>query len=286
MPRSVAPALFSRRRNLNRYFNESAEMSTPPRQRCNVLGVSIDALDLKGAVDRIGQWARLRESRYVCICNVHSVVTATRDPQVFNAIENADAATPDGAPVAWLMRATLQAPRQRRVSGPDLMEAYLREAEKRGECIGFYGSGEETLQKLKSSLLNKLPALNIGCLIAPPFRPLTHHELQGYVREINDAGVRVLFVGLGCPKQEIWMAEQRGKIGAVMVGVGAAFDFEAGTVRRAPSWMREAGLEWLHRLFSEPRRLWRRYLTTNSVFIWKGLSAIISALREKARSVG
>jgi N-acetylglucosaminyldiphosphoundecaprenol N-acetyl-beta-D-mannosaminyltransferase len=232
----------------------------------DVLGVGIDALTFDHALSRIARWASQRESRYVCICNVHSVVTASRDAGFSAVLNGADLATPDGAPVAWVLR-RLGHRAQQRVSGPDLMWDYLALAAKSGEPTFLFGSSEQTLQALQARLRNLLPTLNIVGAIAPPFRPATPAEDQAHVDAINQSGATTVWVSLGCPKQEFWMASHRGRVQAVMIGVGAAFDFHAGTVQRAPSWMRDHGLEWLHRLLSEPGRLWKRYLVTNILFL-------------------
>lgn len=240
-----------------------------------VLEAFIDALTWEQAIRQIVAWATARESRYVCICNVHSVVTTTRDVEFKIAVNNADMATPDGAPIAWALR-RLGHPGQERINGPDLMWRYLAEAERRGQVVFFYGGTEDTLAKLQASLLRAFPRLRIGGLVSPPFRPLSAEEDEAYARQINAAGTAVLFVGIGCPKQEKWMAAHRGRIQAVMVGVGAAFDYHAGTIRRAPPWMQRCGLEWFHRLLSEPRRLWKRYLVTNSIFVMRMLPWLLS----------
>lgn len=236
------------------------------RKTTPVLGASVDVLGWDEAVSRLVRWGEQRESRYVCICNVHSVVTAAQDERFMRVINGADLATPDGMPVAWMLRALGQRG-QPRINGPDLMWRYLAEAQRLGQVVSFYGSTEETLRRLRDALRSAFPELKIGALISPPFRALSKDEQRAYVDRIHEAGTAVLFVGLGCPKQEVWMAQQRGRINAVMVGVGAAFDYHAGTVERAPKWMQHSGLEWLHRLASEPRRLWRRYLVTNSVYV-------------------
>ena len=231
---------------------------------------------MAGAVQRMATWAQHRESRVVCICNVHSVVTAAQDPAFMRAIESADLATPDGAPVAWMLRRQGVAT-QTRVSGPDLMLDYCAHAAARGEAIFLYGSTEATLKALQQQLQTRWPALRIAGALSPPFRPPSEAEDEADVQAINASGARTVWVSLGCPKQELWMAAHRGRIQAVMVGVGAAFDFHAGTVPRAPAWMRRNGLEWLHRLASEPRRLGRRYLVSNTVFMWRAALQLVKA---------
>jgi N-acetylglucosaminyldiphosphoundecaprenol N-acetyl-beta-D-mannosaminyltransferase len=163
---------------------------------------------------------------------------------------------------------------QRRVSGPDLMWALCERCAAEGLPIYCYGSSDQTLVLLAQRLQAAFPGLQVA-MESPPFRPLSVEEDAAAVDRINASGAGLVFVGLGCPKQERWMAEHRGRVHAVMLGVGAAFDFHAGTVARAPQWMQRTGLEWLHRLVSEPRRLWRRYLTTNSVFIWKAACQLL-----------
>jgi len=231
-----------------------------------VLGVPISAVDWDEALERVERWGESRESRYVCLCNVHSVVTATRDPSFLDVVAQADMATPDGAPIAWMMR-RLGRPAQRRVSGPDLMWAHCERAARSGAPVFLLGSTEATLAALCERLRDAFPALRIAGTLSPPFRPLSDAEDADLVARVNDSGAHVVFVSLGCPKQERWMAEHRGRIRAVMLGVGAAFDFHSGLVTRAPAWMRQAGLEWLHRLASEPGRLWKRYVSTNSRFL-------------------
>lgn len=231
-----------------------------------VLSVQIDALSWEAAVARLCAWASVRESRYVTICNVHVVASASRDPAYRDVINGSDMATPDGAPVAWMLRRQGRS-NQPRISGPDLMWALCERAADEGLAIYCYGSTPSTLALLQARLQSAFPALRMT-MESPPFRPLSAEEDTATVERINASGACIVFVGLGCPKQERWMAEHRGRINAVMIGVGAAFDFHAGTVRRAPEWMREHGLEWLHRLASEPRRLWRRYLVTNTLFVF------------------
>ena len=237
----------------------------PVRTTGPVLGANIDALSWDAAMIRLLGWARARESRYVTICNVHVVVSASRDAEYRNMINSADMATPDGAPVAWMMR-RLGFKGQPRISGPDLTGLLCERCETEDLPVYFYGSTESTLIQLEKQLHAKFPKLQMY-MESPPFRALTPTEDAETVDRINASGAGIVFVGLGCPKQERWIAQHRGRVNAVMIGVGAAFDFHAGTVPRAPEWMRNNGLEWLHRLASEPRRLWKRYLVTNTLFI-------------------
>jgi len=236
------------------------------RKTLSVLGSPIDCIDSAAAVAQISAWAASRESRYVCICNAHSIVTAREDPAFREALAQADMSTPDGWPVAWMLR-RLGATTQRRLSGPDLMLDYCASAAATGESIFLYGSTQTTLDALENRLKRHWPGLVIAGRYAPPFRPLTPQEDESAIAEINRSGAGTVWVSLGCPKQELWMASHRDRIHAVMIGVGAAFDFHAGTTKRAPQWMRDHALEWLHRLMSEPRRLWKRYLVTNTLFV-------------------
>lgn len=248
------------------------------RKTGSVLGSPIDAVTWDEALGRVTTWGAARESRYICICNVHSVVTAQGDPGFSRVLAEADLCTPDGAPVAWMLR-RLGFGDQQRINGPDLMWKYLARAEKLGQVVSFYGGSSKTLDILTARILQAFPDVKIGVSISPPFRPLTSEEDEADVRRINECGTAVLFVGLGCPKQESWMAQHRGRVAAVMIGVGAAFDYHAGTIQRAPLWMQKSGLEWLHRLASEPRRLWRRYLVTNSIFIVQAAKQLLGRSR-------
>jgi len=187
-------------------------------------------------------------------------------PDFRRVLLEADLVTPDGMPVVWSLRLTGDR-RATRVYGPDLTLLILEAAAREGLPVGFYGASPATLGKLAARLTRRFPALHISCLHAPPFRPLTPEEDERAVMEIENSRTRILFVGLGAPKQERWMAAHRGRIPAVMIGVGAAFDFHAGTKPQAPRWMQRAGLEWLFRLSAEPRRLAPRYLRQNPRFL-------------------
>lgn len=249
-------------------------MAISERRTAPVLGVPIDVIGWEAALDRLMVWGAARESRYVTICNAHVVVTASRDSDYLAVISGSDMATPDGAPVAWMLRRVAD-DAQRRISGPDLMWKLLERSAENGLPVYFYGSMPDTLAQLCAVVERTFPGLKVTGTCSPPFRALSDVEDAEHVRHINESGAGLVFVGLGCPKQECWMAEHRGRVSAVMLGVGAAFDFHAGTVKRAPEWMQRNGLEWLHRLFSEPRRLWRRYLVTNTQFVLGALRQLV-----------
>jgi len=236
------------------------------RVGARVLGSHIDALGWTPCLERIALWAKRGESRAIVQCNVHSVVTARREPAFAAAIRSADLAAPDGWPIAWCLR-RLGFADQERIGGPDLMWRCCALAAHAGLPVFLYGGGDETLARLRARLQQAFPGLRIAGCYAPPFRALSPEEDARAVAAIEHSGARIVFVALGCPKQEAWIAAHRGRIHAVMLGVGAAFDFHAGLTPRAPRWMRDHGLEWLHRLLAEPRRLGRRYVVTNTLFV-------------------
>lgn len=244
----------------------------------DVIGVPIDSITWDGAVDKIADWGRNRESRVVCICNSHSLVTARGDSAFMSVVRDADMATPDGAPVAFMIGRLLSS-KQDRINGPDLMLRVCARFQDIGLKIFLYGGSEAALKLLVDRVARDFPRLQVVGAYSPPFRPLTDEEDNAVVNSINKSGASVVWVGLGCPKQELWMHEHRGRINAVMVGVGAAFDYHSGLIKRAPLWMRNCGFEWFHRLMSEPRRLWRRYLVTNSKFIFYAMVQFLSRFR-------
>lgn len=250
-------------------------MSVHSKKVISVIGAPIDQVTWEDAVQRLAWWGDKHESCVVCICNAHSVVTAKQDQEFNQVLKHADMSTPDGAPVAWMIKKVSGQP-QDRINGPDLMLRYCEYAEKVGQSIYLYGGKESTLDILIDVLKAKYPNLKIAGYLSPPFRDLTADEKAKIVKDINDSGAHTVWVGLGCPKQEKWMHEHKGKVNAVMVGVGAAFDYHAGTIKRAPKWMQNSGLEWFHRLYSEPKRLWKRYLVTNTLFIIYAAKQLVS----------
>jgi N-acetylglucosaminyldiphosphoundecaprenol N-acetyl-beta-D-mannosaminyltransferase len=217
--------------------------------------------------DYIVELAHGSSGGYVCVASVHMVMEAYDSESFRRVVNAARLVTPDGMPLVWSLR-LMGITGAERVDGMSLTPVLLDEAQRRGLVVGFYGSTPEVLAAIQQRVRRLYPQLKLHYLFSPPFRPLTRSEEDQVVRDIESSKVQLLFVGLGCPKQEEWMARQRHRVSAVMVGVGAAFDVLAGVRRRAPAWMQRAGLEWLFRLGQEPRRLWRRYLYHNPRFVY------------------
>jgi len=237
----------------------------------DVLGMRVDATSYEDASERVVQWAREERSAYVCVATVHMVMEAFDSESFSRTVNGADLIIPDGMPLVWALKA-LGVRGASQVCGPNLMPRVIERAARENVPIGLYGGTPESLETLHQMLKKRYPEIEVACRIAPPFRPLTAEEDEKVTQEIATSGARILFVGIGCPKQEQWMVAHKDRIPAVMLGVGAAFDFYMGRVRRAPRWMQAAGLEWMFRLMMEPRRLWRRYAKHNPRFV--GLLAL------------
>lgn len=231
-----------------------------------ILGSRIDVTNYDDACDRIVQWSAERRSCYIVAANVHVVMTAYWNQAYRQVVNNAALVTSDGMPLVWALR-LLGQQKATRVYGPDLMLAWCQRALDTQLSIYLYGGTEAMLQRLQQKLRSQFPQLLIAGAYAPPFRELTSAEEAKDIERINASGANVVFVALGCPKQEYWMARQQGHIHAVMIGVGAAFAFHSGEVKQAPRWIMAAGLEWLYRFAVEPKRLWKRYLINNPAFI-------------------
>jgi N-acetylglucosaminyldiphosphoundecaprenol N-acetyl-beta-D-mannosaminyltransferase len=235
--------------------------------RVNVLGVGVSAINIPLAVQTIELWIEQRDPHYVCVTGVHGVMESQAD-QDLRAIHNrAGLVTPDGMPLVWVGR--LKGQRQMtRVYGPDLMLALCERAAEKGYRHYFYGGAEGVPEQLAEALRVRFPGLQVAGTYSPPFRPLTPEEDADVVSMINAADPDIVWVGLSTPKQERWMAAHVSRIHApVMLGVGAAFDFHTGRKPQAPGWMQRNGLEWLFRLLTEPKRLWKRYVYNNPRFI-------------------
>jgi N-acetylglucosaminyldiphosphoundecaprenol N-acetyl-beta-D-mannosaminyltransferase len=230
-----------------------------------ILGIQVRTINYDQTCDRILTWAHAKQSCYIIAANVHVVMTAVWQPDYRQVVNQAALVTPDGMPLVWALR-RLGWSTATRVYGPDLMLECCQRAAQEQVPIYLYGGTDTMLQKLQKNLLARFPTLQITGTHAPPFRELTDEETAADIDRIHQSGAAIVFVALGCPKQEIWMAQHQDKLQAVMIGVGAAFGFHSGMVSQSPRWMMNLGLEWLYRLAVEPRRLWKRYLINNPVF--------------------
>ena len=239
-------------------------MTTIPR--ADVVGTPISATSYAEVLERIEHPPPDR-AQVMAFCNVHSVMSARRDPTLATALRTADIAAPDGMPLVWTLRRSGH-PEQPRVYGPDLFELALRHGVDRGWRHYLFGATDETLDRLVARAEELAPDVRIVGRHAPPFRPLTSAEQDDVLEDIRASGADAVWVGLGMPKQELWMLEARDRLPHVtLLGVGAAFDLVSGRVAQAPDWIQERGLEWAYRLWREPRRLWRRYLVNNPAFL-------------------
>lgn len=238
-----------------------------PAPRVDILGVEVSAIDMEEALTTIESWIDAGERHYVCVNTVNSLLAALDDPELAEVYRRAGLVTPDGMPLVWISRWRGH-PRVGRVYGPDLMLACCDRFRERGVRHYFYGGAEGVPEALTERLQAGYPGLEVVGSQSPPFRPLTGDELLRDIRRINEASPDIVWVGLGAPKQDYWMAANIDRLEApVLMGVGAAFDFHAGVKRQAPTWMRRNGLEWLFRFLTEPRRLAGRYIVGNSRFL-------------------
>lgn len=232
-----------------------------------ILGVPVSLVNLDRAVEIIVGWCLARSPHFVCIRDVHGIMRAQEDVSLQELHDGAGLVTPDGMPLVWLARRRGFA-HVGRTAGADLMSELCRASVSLGLRHYFYGGKPGVAERMATALTSRFPGLQVVGIATPPFRPLTEEEDAAAVAQISAAQPHLVWVGISTPKQEFWMRDHVNRIpGAVLLGVGAAFDFHAGDVKRAPLWMQRAGLEWLHRLSSEPRRLWRRYLIMAPKFV-------------------
>lgn len=244
----------------------------PPKQ--SVIGFPVTAVPFDHQIELILKWAKRRISKVVCLANVHMLMEAHRNPQFAAVLSSADLVTPDGMPLVWLMN-LLGVWRQNRVAGMDILLALCHQVSAKRISVFFVGSERETLDRMKARLQQEFPQLQIVGMEPLPFRPLDSEEDADIIEKINSSEAGIVFVSLGCPKQEIWMSEHYGKINTVMLGLGGVFPVYAGLHKWAPLWVRKLGLEWLYRLVQEPRRLWKRYYQTIPPFVYLALKQLI-----------
>lgn len=235
-------------------------------KRIELLSITVNAGDFNSFLSAISYFASSRISSYTCVANVHMLVEAQLDGSFADIVKGADIVTPDGIPLCWSLK-LLYGISQERIAGMDLLPEVLKLAVNKRISVYFYGGTEETLRKSDQYLKQKFPDLVVAGMYSPPFRLLNKTEEEDIVNKINNSGAGIVFVVLGCPKQEKWMAAMKGRINAMMIGVGGAVNVVVGIHKRAPSWMQKSGLEWLFRLIQEPGRLFKRYAVTNSIFL-------------------
>jgi N-acetylglucosaminyldiphosphoundecaprenol N-acetyl-beta-D-mannosaminyltransferase len=235
----------------------------------NILGVPVSLIDMPRAVRVVLDGVRNRHAQYVCVRDVHGLMRSVEDPAMMDIQRKAAMVTPDGMPL--VITARRRGHREiSRVSGADLMDAVCDASQETGARHFFYGGKEGVAEQLIANLARRYPRMQVAGHYCPPFRALTTEEDEAVMAMIRQSGAQIVWVGISTPKQEFWMRDHVAHLpGATLLGVGAAFDFHAGVVKRAPLWMQRASLEWLHRLSSEPRRLWRRYLVMAPLFLWR-----------------
>jgi len=250
----------------------------PPSQR--IIGFPVTALPFESQMSVILEWAKLGLSKTVCIANVHMLVEAYRNSSFATVLQQADMVTPDGMPLVWMLR-LLGVRKQDRVAGLDVLQALCKQATNAGVKVFFVGSQSVILDKMRQRLNQEFPDLQIAGMEPLPFRPMTQAEDEALVEMLNQSGAGIVFVCLGCPKQETWMANHKDRVNAVMIGLGGAFPVYAGLHKRAPGIVRSAGFEWLYRLLQEPRRLWGRYSSTIPLFLWLACKQLLTAQRQQ-----
>ena len=249
-------------------INEYAAIPVSVRnQKCDLFGIHYAVARTEEAVLHVKRHIHELSGEYICFSNVHTSVMGKEHKEYRDVLNGAAFTFPDGNPIAqFQLREGFEL--AERVAGPDFMEHMFRATADGSLSHFFYGASQETLDALKVNLEKVYPGIVIKGMFSPPFRALTEEEDQEYVEMINNSGADIVWIGLGAPKQEKWMNAHKGKITGVMMGVGAGFDFHAGTIKRAPKWIQKMGFEWLYRLFQDPKRLVKRYLVTNAKYLW------------------
>lgn len=252
----------------NQSFHRRVDRSAIPT--CSIMGVEIAAIDMDWLLDYLSANLEELAGDYICVSNVHTTVTAYEDAEYMRVQNGGVMAIPDGGPLSSVahMRGYKD---MKRTTGPGLMEEVFKISPSRGYRHYFYGGTEEILNKLRAALTANYPGIQIVGMYSPPFRPMTEEEDEEVVRRINEAKPDFVWVSLGAPKQERWMAAHQGRVNGLMLGVGAAFCFLSGVQKRAPEWMQRSNLEWFFRLLQDPRRLFSRYCRTNIKYIWNAV---------------
>lgn len=252
----------------NNLYKRTVDKSAIPT--CNILGVNIAAIDMEWLINYINSNISNLKGDYICVSNVHTTVTAFEDARYRKVQNGGIMAIPDGGPLSSIGKKR-GFKNMKRTTGPSLMKEIFEISVSKGYRHYFYGATEETLKKLHDVMKKKYPGIQIVGMYSPPFRPVTEEEDKAIVDMINEAKPDFIWVGLGAPKQENWMAIHQGRIKGLMIGVGAGFDYLVGNIKRAPIWMQKSNLEWVYRLIQDPKRLLQRYWHTNMKFIWNAI---------------
>jgi N-acetylglucosaminyldiphosphoundecaprenol N-acetyl-beta-D-mannosaminyltransferase len=258
--------------------------TTASRLVAHVLGVDVDAVDMEGALGNVAAFLQSSLKGYICVAGVHGIMEAQGNPQLLEIYSNAALTIPDGMPLAWVGRMQGHNGMQR-VTGPDLMLEVFRRKQFSEATHFFYGGREGVAAELRDKLQQQFPWVKIVGTYTPPFRELSQREETGLFAHIAKLKPDIMWIGIGCPKQEIFMARYLPNLETkLMIGVGAAFDFHTGRIRDCANWIKRAGLQWLHRLLQDPGRLWWRYLRNNPAFLWQITLQMLSVRRSTCRS--
>jgi N-acetylglucosaminyldiphosphoundecaprenol N-acetyl-beta-D-mannosaminyltransferase len=241
----------------------------------HLIGSPVCTLPFDEQIDLMIAWAKKRQSRMVFVANVHMLIEAWQNPDFANVMKKADLVTPDGLPLVWMLK-LMGAKGAERAAGMDIFQETCKKASQAQISVFLLGSKPEILNKICQRMRTEFPILKIAGVESPPFRPLGLTPDMDMIQTINASGAGIVFVALGCPKQELWMSQHRDNIPAVMIGVGGVFPVYAGALKQTPKLIQNAGFEWLFRLMQEPRRLWKRYAVTIPIFIWLSLQQLLS----------
>ena len=252
----------------NKSYKRTVDKSAVPI--CNIMGVDIAAIDMEWLVNYLNRNVKDLSGDYICVSNVHTTVTAYEDQEYCKVQNGGIMAIPDGGPLSSVGQKR-GFKNMKRTTGPSLMGEIFKISAAEGYRHYFYGSTDETLEKLYSVLTESYPGIQIAGMYSPPFRPMTEDEDNAIIERINETKPDFVWVGLGAPKQEKWMAAHQGRVSGLMIGVGAGFDYHAGNIDRAPEWMQKSNLEWVYRLLQDPKRLFERYWHTNTKYIWNAM---------------
>jgi len=249
-------------------------------EKFKIISLSVDHLGFNESLDRVMEFALKKKSSYICFANVHMTIEAYKDKSFLEKVNNADLVLADGKPIAFACK-LLHHKKQERISGMDFTPCILEKANEKNLSVFIYGSTAGVIAAMNEKITLNFPRIHFAGAISPPFTTLTADEIKNDIEKINRSGAHLVFVALGCPKQEKWMAESSDKINAVLLGIGGALPVVAGIQKRAPKWMQNMALEWFYRLIQQPGRLFTRYFYTNSYFIFLLVSDWIKSLFRK-----